>query len=293
MPESLINSRITSDKQIFFINKEKIAGVQNVTMEMPTTASPINFAGIGAGVTSFIPIGEQVGTVQINAFLINQDYFLRHVTGNSLVNGYILRNQPDSGNNYSFLSGYFTSYQCQYSTSQPIPQVSASIKVVGDLGKISTGSFTSIQLQDFNFIATGNFTNNSPKIPNIGSISLGINDFLTNRVLSFNISVETNKVPIYNAGNRRPKRVDIFYPIEVKCDFSFDLGNYDLTFMRNYPSDTKKTIENLNIQVNDYSNGSGITNYNFTNLTLKNVNYEIAVNGNVVVNTAFEGYINR
>jgi hypothetical protein len=293
MPESLSNSRVTSDKQILFINREKICGAQSIQASIPTTASPLHFANIYTSRTSFIPVGEQVGDVSIDAILINKDYFLRYVTGNHLVNGYVLKAQNNSTDNYSFLSGYFTRYTCQYSDSQPTPQITTNIRVINNLGKIATGSFATHQIQDLNFISTGNFTNNSPLIPHIGSISLGIDDFNSNRVSAFNISVNTNKVPVYNMGSRSPKRVDLIYPIEVQCSFTFELGDYTIPFMRNYPSSAPKQIENLNLQVNDYSNGSGIITYSFQNLILTNTTYGTSVDGNVIINTVFEGHINR
>lgn len=291
MPESYANSRITSDKQIFFINREKIAGVQSIDSSMPTNATITNFAGLGAGRTSFAPVGEQIGDLSINALLINQDYFLTHVTGNSLINAYILRNQSDKVNNYSIISGYLTNYQCQYSAAQQIPQISTNIKAIGDMGKIAVSSFETHHISDLNYIAANNFTNNNPKIPSIGSIDLGIDDFNTNRVLSFNISINSNKIPVYNMGNRKPKRVDLLYPIDVDCNFTFDLGGYDVPFLRGYPSNNPKNIENLTVTVNDYNDGTNITTYTFNNLNLIDTKYQNSTQGNVLITTTFKGQI--
>ena len=259
-------------------------------MQQNFASTPLNYAGIGVDTVKYIPRGEQTNNFSINSYLINKDYFLEAVTGNSLYNLYVARDKTDFGAYFSLISGYFNSFESSYSVGS-VAEVNVNGIVVGDAGKISTGSMNSAQISDITFISTGNHdvNTNNLKIPDIGSITLNIDEFSTNRLLSYNIRIESNKRPIYFMGNRLPKRVENLYPINVDCNFTFEPGDYEDRRLRNFPQ--SGIVKNLTVTVNDYNGGGQICSYSFNNLNLISENKETSVNGNVTINQQYNAKI--
>jgi hypothetical protein len=327
MAESNVNFRITNKDQNLYVNGERIVGAQSVSINKNFGIGDLGYAGIGFKAVNYIPKGAQSTTVNIDAYLFNQDYFLSYVTGTQTVNSFILRNSSDMDPPYSMLNGYFNSYTCEYSVGQ-IPRVSTSINVLGNAGKIPTGSLGAAalaELQVINTIYDGDSSNddwgaildgvtdsedwlyltgiitayedwNSDTvsglnaitgllIPYGGSISLNLDTFQTNRVQSFQINVQSQKVPIYNMGSRAPQRVDIVYPIDVNCQFTFDVGNYES--VQTYDLPETPMVENLTAIINDYKTDENIVTYNFNNLNLLSETYGMSADGNATVTVVY------
>ena len=327
MAESLINYRITSKDQNLYVGGNRIVGVQSVSINKNFNLGNLNYAGIGQKTVNYLPRGAQISTVNIDSYLLNQDFFLNYVTGSETVNSFILKSSSDLDPPYSMLNGYLNSYSCQWAVGQ-IPRISTSINVLGNAGRIPTGSLGAeiiAELQLINTIYDGDSSNDdwgtilgavttsedwsyltsiitsyedwnlgggasSPTtgqllIPYDVSISINIDDFQTNRVQSFNIDIQSQKFPIYNMGARQPSRVDIVYPIDVTCQFTFEVGNYEspqITDSPRYP-----IIEDLSLVVNDYKTDANIVTYNFNNLNLMSEDYSISAEGNNIVTVTY------
>jgi len=325
--ESLINSRITNKDQNLYVGGDRIVGVQSVSINKNFNLGNLNYAGIGQKTVNYLPRGAQISTVNIESYLLNQDFFLNYVTGSETVNSFILKSSSDLDPPYSMLNGYLNSYSCQWAVGQ-IPRISTSINVLGNAGRIPTGSLGAeiiAELQLINTIYDGDSSNDdwgtilgavttsqdwsyltsiitsyedwnlgggasSPTtgqllIPYDGSISINIDDFQTNRVQLFNIDIQSQKFPIYNMGARQPSRVDIVYPIDVTCQFTFEVGNYEspqITDSPRYP-----IIEDLSLVVNDYKTDANIVTYNFNNLNLMSEDYSISAEGNNIVTVIY------
>ena len=283
MDYSLVNSKIGAENQLFFLNKDKIVGIQSLEAGQKLGLAPLSYIGIGSKTLNYIPRAEQSNSLSINSYLINSDPFFRYVTGSELVNGYLLREQSDITNNYCFLSGYFNDFQCSYSIGNPA-QISTTLISVMDGGKIPTGAMSNDQVNDLKFINTGNFSTGTYLIPSIGTITLGIDLFNTNRLQNFTLRVSPKKTPVYNLGSKTPKRIENFGS-DINLDCSFEIGNYELSRLRNFPQ--SGVIKNLSLQVNDYSTNAPIANYSFNNLNLINESVSVSANENVLVNVSF------
>jgi hypothetical protein len=288
MSESLVNYKIGHEKKLLFLGAERVLGVQSCQVSQNLASSPLNYAGIGVDTVKYVPRGEQNNSFSINSYLINKDYFLGAVTGNNLYNLYLTTDKNDFTKHYSLLSGYFTSFETNYSVGG-VAEITVNGLSVGDAGKVPTGSMNSAQISDLNFISTGNFDVTGVLIPDIGSIQLNIDTFNTNRLLSYSIRVESNKIPFYTMGARTPKRVDLIYPINVTCNFTFEPGDYQEQRLRNFP--VSGVVKNLSVVVGDYKTNATICNYSFNNLNLTAENQEISVNGNTTINQTYQTQI--
>jgi hypothetical protein len=284
MDYSLINSKIGAEHQILFLNRSKIEGIQSVQASQNLGLDKLSYAGIGNKTLNYIPKSEQSNTVQINRLLINSEPFLEFVTGSRMANIYVLREQNDLINNYCLLSGYFTDFQCEYSIGN-VATCSTTFNAVGDAGKINTGNMYLDQAQDLAFIQTGNFQNTGGYlIPSIGTISLNIDTFQTNRLQSYQLNITSNKVAKYIMGQKHPKSIENLSS-DINCSFSFELGNAELSRLRNFPQ--SGVVKNLSITIKDYKTEEQICQYNFNNLNLTAENYSVSSNENVLVNVSF------
>jgi hypothetical protein len=284
MSEPLINNKIGGENQKVFLNQALLEGVQSINASQNLGLTPLSYAGIGNKALNYVPTTEQSNTFQINRLLLNNEPFLRYVTGSELANIYVLREQSDLNNNYCLLSGFFAEFSCSYSIGN-LAECSTTFVAVGDAGKISTGNMYPSQVQDLSVIRTGNYTNTGGYlIPHIGSISLNISEYNTNRVQSFQISVTPVKVPVYNMGRKLPKRVD-YMGAEINFNASFELGDYQPLRLRNIPQ--SGIVKNISISINDYSTSENICSFAFNNLNLMSETYEVSSNENIIVNQIY------
>ncbi len=287
-----VNSVFHRGEQIFFLQTEKVDGVQSISVENNFGGSQSVSLTMG---NRFHPLnykGPQSTTISINNLLINKDFFYDHVVGNTLVNAWILKEQTNLTDNYCFISGYCSSYSCKYSVGE-LPQIAAQITFIDNAGKIATGNLKGPDISQLRVIQTGNFTGHlNPKVPFGGSISLSMGDFLnTNRIQSYEINISANKIPIYNIGSQFPKRIELIYPINVECSFSFELGQYDFTNLRDALE--TQAPKNLNITVRSFNTNDLIRIYSFTGLYRSTENYSTDTEGAVVANIKFVGQITR
>jgi len=286
--ESLTNYKIGHEKKLLFLNRERVVGVQSANANQNFAASPLTYAGIGVDTVKYVPRGEQTNSFSINSYLVNKDYFLEAATGNSLYNIYLTTDKNDFTKYYSILSGYCNSFQTSYSVGA-VAETSANFVAIGDAGKVPTGSMSSVQIADLTYINSNSFDVTGLLIPDVGSIELNIDTFSTNRLLSYTIRVESNKIPFYAMGSRTPKRVDNIYPINVSCDFTFEQGSYQDTRLRNFPQ--SGIVKNLSVIVKDHKTAETICSYSFQNLNLVSESTEISVNESVTVNQSYQGRI--
>lgn len=123
------------------------------------------------------------------------------------------------------------------------------------------------------------------KIPFGNSITLNIDDFTTNRLQEYSIDIKTNKKPIYHLGSRFPSRLELIYPIDVTCQFTFELGNYEAKKLRDFPD--KKFIKQLTLEIKSFDTNEYISSYSFNSLNLINENFENNINNNISVTQTY------
>jgi hypothetical protein len=284
--ENLTNYKIGGDKQLVFLNTERLIGIQSISPTQNPGLQPLIYAGMGVDTVKYIPRQEQNSQVSISSFLINRDYFLNLVTGNTLANIFIMREKNDFTTNYSLISGYFNDFNCSYSVGA-VPQITVNATFIRDVGKIGTGSMPFDAANQLNTISTSNVDiTGSLLIPYGNNMSLGIDTFSGNRLQSFTIGIQANKLPVYNMGSKFPKKIELIYPINVEASFSFEVGSYDLPRLRNFVQ--SGIIKNIDLLIGDYSTNATICHYIFNNMNLVSESYAAEVNGFVSVQQSYQ-----
>lgn len=285
MPENITNNRIGRDLQRFFINSTEIPGIQSVKVDYALTNAPFVYAGMKApqGVQN-LPKGVSLGSVNLSSFLISDDLLLP-LTGSAPVNCYILRSRNNSQNMVVAQSGVLTNYSASYKLNQ-LPQINASFAVYGAVGTYSDA----IVQSDLQTIQNG-YSNAVLKTAGPGCVSISLNNFQTNRVLGYDLSLNCPRNGIYELGQTLlPKAIFSSNPIEVNCSFEIEIDSYNLSNPR---ASYVPGAANLTLAIKDFFSNDPITTYSFSNLFLNSEVYNTSVDNNTTVQASYKGFICR
>ncbi len=280
----ITKENIRREQQKFFLNTREIFGIQSINVNYESNASPLKFIGMGNPV--FVPNGTPSAGCNINTLVLGSDPFLS-LTGNTGFNGYLIKSRDNYAENFSFVSGYLTSYNSRCSIGQ-IPEISVDFVAFGNVGRLTAAESVVVSGQ---FAAiTGGSAVLSPNITSPGAITLNLDDFTTNRVLSYDLSININRNAIYPLGIRVPTKVEINYPIEVVLGFQFVVNDYVPHQVHKFPYEPK--TKNISLSLRSHSDDSLITNYTFPNLFLVQEQQTAGTEGPVIISAVYKGYYN-
>lgn len=265
MPNIFPYQRTQKENQHFFLNSIEIPGVQTVNGSYQSIATPVSFIGNAGTAGKFRPDGNQIANLSINYLLISTDQFIQY-TGNLGFNSYVVNNLSNLDQNYSFLSGYLTSYNIRQGVNQ-LPEVSINANIYGQIGKINPQA---INLNTQSVLPL--------LIPAPNTASLGINDFNTNAVQSYSITINTQRNPTYILGQTNPNAINQSLPLEITADFEILVNDYTATNMSAYPFNIK--TNNLNLTLTDYYTNRVAATYGFNNMILVGENCNVTTNSN-------------
>ena len=285
--ESLMFSRVRGETQSCFLGSGKIF-CDSISIQNNLGSNTLNYIGIGNKQNYQIPVSEQSSEVSLNATLINSDPFIS-LTGKEPVNMFILKDKNNINNNYCLISGYLSSYSAKFGINQ-IPQISTSIKFYKNSGPIPTGSLDNLSLSQLNVIKNSNYslTPSGLEIGYGGSLTLTLDESSYNRVQDFSVNINVNRSPILNIGGRSPRRVDIIYPLNVKCSLTYENAFPTGIQLTDFPQ--KKKTQDISLTVNGQT-GTLITSYYFSNMTLTSESVSQTTDNNQSVTRSYQGYI--
>jgi len=266
-----MSSRTNRENQHFFINNVEMVGVQSVEGDFNVNPQGMKFLGM-ANTTQF-PRGATVGNLGISSLLISNDNYLS-LTGDAGFNGFILKNTDSFEDNFSFASGYLTSYASRYSIGQ-IPTIEVSAIIFGDMGKSR--------------VKTMPVLDSSPqiiKVPGQGCFDINIDDFQSNRLISYDINIGINRIPVYGLGSRLPINVYRSNPVDVSCSFQIQVSDYDYNRMLDYPYN--KSVKDLTLAIRAFDTNETITSYSFNNLELVGQTYSAKIDDEVILNLQYK-----
>lgn len=281
--------RIRAENQLIFLNTGKLVGVQSAMINPEFGAKSLNYIGIGNKQVNQILNSEQFATLSLESFLINSDPFIQY-TGNDCFNIFILKTQDNIIDNYCLTSGYLTSYRTKFTVGQPV-QVGIEAKFISNAGNITVNNLDSNSSGQLASIPQNIYDVSEPEydIANGQSVNLTLDEYNTSRVIDSSINLEINRVPIYNIGNKQPKRIEIIYPITVSCEFTIQVGEYNYQNLRSFPSGQK--VQNIQFDVYSYNTNRLITSYKFNNMTAVAEQRNSSVDDNVLITKKYVGYI--
>ena len=80
------------------------------------------------------------------------------------------------------------------------------------------------------------------------SISIDLDEAVSNRVNSYSIDIQSPRTPVYAFNDKTPSEVVSDSPLNVTLQFSIDADDYKIKNMRFVPEET--VFKNVNVEIN-------------------------------------------
>ena len=286
MEKVLKAGRIRRGEQRFYLGNDEISGVQDVSISYPNNIAPVKSLGMDGKSLISTFRGPQEASASITSQLISKDFFIE-LTGDVSVNGYLLKDKGGGPDNFSFTSGFLTSYSANFGVNQ-IPEISTDFLIVGDAGKISPGSYDEVS-GHLSQINVGQTQQLDHKVSSPGSLDVIFDDAEANRLQAVSVGINVDRSVTYGMGSRFPVSVDTNWPIEINCSFTFDIDEYQANSMRGITC--SQEVKNLFIRANDIHDDSLIAQYCFENLYKVSEAESIGVENNKTLNVNYIGWL--
>ena len=181
----------------------ELSGVKSLEISYQNSANVTNPLGYKNGLTTVGGPSQQA--VSFSRDLIYDDPIL-DFTGDNVMKGSF---NYDNNTSYGFFSGYLTSYSVNCAVGT-IPTVNASFSVYDEMrsGINASGEQT-----------TDIF------IPSQGSITATCDKTTSNRVIGFDYSLTSNKIPYYTIGSQDPVEVKHISPIQYTASVQLEVDD--------------------------------------------------------------------
>lgn len=258
----------SKQNQNIYLNGQFVSGVQSLGVSYDTNIAP-SIAIQDTGFNFFVN-DQNKASINIEYIPSNVDPILAF-TGQNVISGTF--GYADKYLNFN--SGYLTRYNIKTSIDNPIV-CRADIDVYGQFAE-QTG------------IITNNSINYNITPYDLCYIDITFNEALTNRLLSFDMTISSERVPQYNIGEYYPTEVFIKYPIKIDFAFDLDIDNYMMSNMRAFL--TNNDIRSIQINFKNYSTLTNVLSFNFSNIIKNNESLNLSVADNGKASVSFSAYI--
>ena len=245
----------TIENQNFYLNDSLVSGVKSFNVSVDLKIVPQISINNSINYTkNYFPVAE----FDLSYILSDSDRFLQY-TGLSSFSGKV-----EYGDKYvTFTDGYLTNYSLNY----------------------KLGEYPSVDIKGVIFNWTASAISFSPKPVNLNTFNVGDPCFIdtniaiaaTNRLQSFGINIDVNRIPNYTIGNYLPDTVYIQYPIkqEVNLDFSASNTIYTDSNASSLPSSGYIAPSSEYISIKKYQSNSNLATFNFV-YTTANINSSLS-----------------
>lgn len=299
-----MKNTILNYENIFYLDAQAISGVISVDGSYSINYAPINTIGYGYNkqVIADVPTAE----FNVNKYLLYNEPLLNY-TGqkNDLKAPSFAGSINYNNRSIGFESGYLNSFGLSCSVGE-IPQTSANIQVFGDIGS--------------GYSASGTRQTKYMTVPQVKDITITCSGSSSNRITSFDYSINCPKKPIYilqNTKNYIPYEVLSDLPIEITVSFNLEIDDYEarkLYEQLNNDSDSSFSLlikgvvfqdellsvgggQNLNVGLGDLiiarkSVGVTLFGQSFNNFKLVNQEFNSNADDILSVKLNYKGYLN-
>lgn len=296
-------------ENIFYLNNTTISGITSVNGSYNINYQPIKTIGVGYNkqVIAEVPVAN----FSINKYLLYNDPFLpftgenRDKTAKSFIGSLNYNNKK-----LGFRSGYLNAFSLSCSVGE-VPTTSVDIIVYGDLGPA--------------YDASGNFRPPELSVPQVKDITLTCSGSSSNRITSFDYSINCPKQVIYTINqsgysysgpttgpavplpNYIPNEVLLNVPIQINAAFTLEVDDYQSKSLYNILNNDTDTNFAINIKGKVFqdteiapagiqglsaSNGIPIFNQNFSNVKLISQEFSTSADDVLSVKLNYRGYLN-
>ena len=242
----------TIENQNFYLNDSLVSGIKNFDVGIDLRVNPqisindsINYTKNGLPVAQF----------ELSYILSDSDRFLQYTGINSF------SGRVEYGGKYvTFTDGYLTNYSLNY----------------------KLGEYPTVDIKGVIFNWTASAISFSPKPVNLNTFNVGdpcfidtnIGVFTSNRMQSFGINIDINRITNYTIGNYLPDTIYIQYPIKQELSFSSSASNtVFVSNLRDLPNSGYISPDaGQYISIKKYQSNSNLATFDLPNNILTNLN---------------------
>jgi hypothetical protein len=274
--------RIRRNAENVTINGTGIQGLTSVQVGYDSAgASPLSNLGINS--IEYAPQGPQTANLQLNTLLthtlspsahVTSSEVLENFTGAAAFSGVV----GYGSKNIIFTEAYMETYTVSCGIGE-IPAISTSSTIFGDFG---TGSLGPVPVDSYP---------STVNIASYNSMEVNLDEFNSNRMLSFSVEIATPRVPLYAVGLDVPTGIIAGTPIEVNVNFVLDVDDYEIKNMRFVPEQT--VFKNTIITLNKNNSQTKLLEYSFDDMLLTSESFQASDQGNAGVNFNLRSFILR
>lgn len=256
--------RTTYRENRLFLNNQEISGVIAFEGSMEIPINYVNILGFYDGAEE--KDGFDTKNVTITKYLIPNDP-IRNFTGEAFCNGLLLY----KNNNYSFNSGYLTNYSMSCSVGE-ISTVTSTFDVYGLIGGQVLPTFYP-EYQNITDLPVAHF----------GNIHITTDEGVTNRIVSFNLDIQCNRLPRFGLGNQYPIEVYLNRPLEINLSIEVEADDYECNNIQAVLCGPKK---NIILDLKNCDNTSIMESFTINNARLisENINSDLDNATTIVLN---------
>jgi len=242
------------ENQNFYLNDSLVSGIKSFNIGLDLKIAPK--ISIGDSV-DYTKDGLPVAQFDLSYTLSDSDRFLPYTGINSF------SGKVEYGDKYvTFTSGYLTNYSLSY----------------------RLGEYPTVDIKGIIFDWPASQISFTPNPVNLNTFNVGDPCFIdtdigaatANRLESFGINIDVNRIPNYTIGNYLPDTVYIQYPIkqEVNLDFSASNNIYNSNTL-SLPNSGYIAPASQYISIKKYQSDSNLATFNFV-YTTANINSSLS-----------------
>ena len=266
-------SRFTREFNRIYINDTPVTGAQSIAASYDLPIENVKYLGRNNNHLNTVPIGMFVGALNLDSLFINSDQFIEY-TGEKSAN---LKIQYDT-NTFVMNSGYLAEYQfsCGVGT---IPNLATKWNFYSDFGNASSSKLPFVMEEG------------KLNIVNPGDIEINFNELESEKTNNLNITIRSNRLPIFDATSVKPVDVKLQYPITITTSFSISLHDYKNKSLFDYP--VKENVYNFDINLKKNNSSTIVNSFNITDALLVKEDYNTDVDGSALMQLTYESTISR
>lgn len=260
--------KIYADNRIF-INNVEILGVTdfNSNLEIPTEYTRV----LGTSYGSLERTGPDVKNISITKYLTPNEP-LRYFTGIQPCNGILIYGNK----NLSFENAYLTNYSMSCAVGE-IAVVQTDFEIYGRIGGDLQVTPSNLPQQSTNL-----------DVSHFGNIHLQTSEGNTNRIVSFDISIDCQRVPYYVLGSAFPADIYLNKPLEVELIIGVEVDDYECNNIQTILCDSKKDIY---LELKNCNNTSTMESFLLPNAVLTAENIGVSLDNSSRVELTYKSFI--
>jgi hypothetical protein len=262
------------DTQNVYINGERLRGVQSCDAGWQAPETYVNAIGRDGGFLGGVVEESLQSTFDVQRLMVSPSDPLPGLFASTKILGEVYYN---NGRNFEFTEGMITSYSCSCSVGS-IPSLDFSILAYGDSGgNIGVAPARTKEKDDTIIVA-------SP-----GSIILNVDGHETNRIQSFDISINVSRDPINILGKLKPHDFVVQFPVQVDCQFTIHVDDYESKNLFDFICNP--TEQDLNFLFIDCETGDAIRSFFVQKSKLVDYNQSGSINEALEATFTYKSFI--